>query len=120
MTADFVASRFSLIVVLPVTPSKSRVAASASRTFGPSVVPARFIASARIIAESYPTAGRRKSLLEVFRQALAVITFYIGQQRNLLRFQCFRGKIRHDRALEGIDKTNPENVVAGLSHFRVG
>ena len=52
MTAGFEALRLGSMVILPVTPAKSFVAASASRTLAPSVEPARFIASARIIAES--------------------------------------------------------------------
>src|SRR6266536_3579018 len=51
-TAGLVALRCSSRVVFPVTPSKSLVAAMASRSFGSSVVPARFMASANTIAES--------------------------------------------------------------------
>src|SRR5438552_4091948 len=56
-TAGLVALRCSSRVVLPVTPSKPLVAAIASRNFGSSVVPARLIASASTMAESYPNAA---------------------------------------------------------------
>src|SRR5207244_13361674 len=51
-TAGLTALRSLLIVIVPVTPWKSFVAERASRTLSPFVVPARFIASARIRAAS--------------------------------------------------------------------
>ena len=42
---------------MPVTPLKFAVFAISSRSFGPSVVPARLMASARTRAESYASAA---------------------------------------------------------------
>jgi len=58
MAASLSASRCALIVVSPVTPAKSRVAASARRTEACSVVPARPIASATSLTASYVSAAR--------------------------------------------------------------
>ena len=56
-TAGLLALRPASMVIFPVTPAKSFVAATASRMALESVEPARWIACARIRTVSYPSAA---------------------------------------------------------------
>src|SRR6202034_3398556 len=61
-----------------------------------------------------------KLFLEKFRQPLAVIALYVGENGDLFGMKRLGGEIRHDGPLEWINETNAENVITRLGDFRIG
>ena len=61
-----------------------------------------------------------EGFLEELGEAEAVGVGDAGEDGDLLRLQVLLGELRHDGALEGVNETDAEDVVAGLGDLRVG
>ena len=71
------------------------------------------------LVHNFAAAGE-ELFLEEFGEAEAVVAFHIGEDGGGMGLEGLGGEVGHDRALEGINKTDAENVIAHLGDLGIG